>query len=384
MMKPNDAQAAVELAQGGARGKERRGAGAALALLMVMRGAVGCAQEGGAAPGVQMHSSALSQAASDADAGASDAGSACIHCSTLADGAFRALAISGAHLYLVGDTIERISTQGGPLEPISSAASASLFRISADDQYLFGAISPRPYHTEIWRMPISGGNFSAEEGGVLLGEVSNIVAFEALERHVITYEATPGHYNWQRHITRFDKAGLVAAETVAVVDEWLNAFAVDEQDAYYIAGLESAQQIMALPLAGGEPRALAGVESSSEVFKDMTVLGEDLLFVSSTRLGKVPVMGGEVVTLSPVAQVWYRVLADSQYAYVLEGKANVFVGGVACADGSQLYRLAINGGGPEYLASEPEPGCIKQITQDADALYWLSGSGQHLRKVGKR
>jgi len=293
---------------------------------------------------------------------------------TLAEGAFRLLAIAPPQLYVVDESVSRLSTDGGPLEPIVDEVGAELQRLVADEAYLYGAIFQTPTRTQLWRLPLAGGGFNPAEGGVLLGEARSIAALDVNATFVVSLEARPTPSTVQRDLTRFDEQAGGAERVATLPLLFSSAFALDERAAYVVQGVETEAAIVSVPVAGGEPTPLTGAEPD-ETFLDLAVSGDQLVFGSSTRVGQVSAFGGESLLLSPTRA--YRVLLDAEFAYF-------FAAASGCPDGSELYRVPLAGGLPVPLASEPAPGCIVQVVADADALYWLTPSGDQLRKLDKR
>jgi hypothetical protein len=314
-----------------------------------------------------------------AGGGAAGGGSGTQQPTTLAEGAFRLLAIAPPHLYVVDESISRLPTEGGPLEPISAEVGSALLHLVADDVYLYGAVFQTPTRTQLWRLPLSGGGFSVDQGGVLLGEARSVVALDVNATHLVSLEGRPTPSTVQRDLTRFDRQAGGAERVATLPLLFSNAFALDGSDAYVVQGLETEAAIVSVPISGGEPTPLIGVEPD-ETFLDLAVEGDavegdQLVFGSSTRVGQVSASDGESLLLSPTRA--YRVLGDEEFAYF-------FTAASGCPSGSDLYRVPLGGGLAVPLANEPEPGCVVQVVADADALYWLSPSGDRIRKQSKR
>jgi hypothetical protein len=247
----------------------------------------------------------------------------------------------------------------------------------ADDAYLYAALFVNPARTEFWRMPLSGGGFSVEEGGLLLGEARSSIGLGVNDDYLVSLEARPTPRTVRRIITRFDKqTDALGGELVATIDSlFSDAFALDDQSAYVAPLPGLVGEIVRVSVAGSEPPASVTSGESEEGFTDVAVSGDHLVFASREGVGWVPSAGGESFILSTARA--YRVQTDSEFAYYFASELP------SCEDGSELYRVPLAGGIPFQLASEPTPGCIGTVVADADALYWLSEGGALLRKVSK-
>lgn len=294
---------------------------------------------------------------------------------TLARGTFRSLAVSAANLYTVSDdAVVRVSTSDGTIEPLSGALATPPYPMVADAEYLYGALFVRPFYTELWRMPLGGGGFDAESGGLLLGSARSAVALGVNTSHLVSLEARPSPSTLTRSVTRFDKHGggsqLLATLTSVVTD----AFALDEASAYVTRGAVDLAhgEIVKVPLAGGDPEVL--LSAPSDTFRSLAAAAGEVTFASLTRVGRVLASGEDVTSSSDSA---YLVFADGEFAYY-------FTWEPSCAAGSDLYRVPTSGGAPVALAHEPTAGCIRDAVADTDAIYWLTADGALLRKADKR
>jgi hypothetical protein len=232
----------------------------------------------------------------------------------------------------------------------------------------------RPGVTEVWRIPLSGGGPSSEEGGVLLGEVGSTVAFGSAGSALISLEGRPTERSFERRITRFDKTTADSAVVVATIDPVVSdAFAVDENNAYVLEGIEADIQILSVPLDGSPSRSLA-FQRAGESFTALAAAAGGVVFATTARIGRV---GSNGVPETLTEGGAYHVLADADTAYY-------FAGDGTCTTGTDVYAIALSGGAPLHLAHEPSPGCIEHVVADAGAIYFLTADGGQLRKVAKR
>jgi hypothetical protein len=303
---------------------------------------------------------------------------------TLAEGNFESIALSGSSLYVVGDDVSRLSTSGGALEPIAEAV-PGLWRIAADANYLYGAIFQRPEVTEYWRIPLSGGGFDAEGGGFLLGTARSSTRLIVGDDFLVTLEAQPTERIMTQDIVRFDLAGAGAATVGTNAPSGPDALAMDDDYIYTLRGDPElgGSSIVRVPIAGGDfETILEG--APGEAILDIALGGRgDLAFVSSQRVGRVPVAGGPGVDL--VAEGADRIIADSRFIYYFQRI------GSNCDEGMDVFRIPFRGGQPQQLAREaplpPEATvvtCVSDVLADNHALYWLTADGAMIRKASKR
>lgn len=297
---------------------------------------------------------------------------------TLAEGSFDSLAYSSGHLYVIDNAEEtvvaRLPVSGGLVEPVSEPQPPGLYRLAADDASLFGAILLTPQRSEFWRALITGG-FTPDEGGVLLGEARTSAALAVSSAHLVSLEARPSGIDVARDVTRFDVMGTApGAEVLATVEPvFADALALDEEAAYVVRGFDGETFVVRVPLDGSEAEAI--VEGPPEsTFTDVSLAGDQVVFASTHGVGRASSRGGEVVVLS--SQGAMRVRADANHAYY-------FVAESGCEDGADIYRVPLAGGLPFRIGREPA-GCVAELVQDADALYWLTRDGRRIRTLTKR
>jgi hypothetical protein len=306
----------------------------------------------------------------------------------LATGQFRMLTIAPPYLYFVdesvgnepGGTLARLSTEGGASEPLAAQpAPTGLMKMLADPPYLVGAVMVRPEHVQIWRTAISGGNFSTDEGGEYRSDVRSLARWGLTSESLVVVEAAVSHYNSAHGVVRFDRADASPGEQVATIGSLFARFAFDAGAVYYQDGSDAQVDLVRRPFDGSASNIVTGSQQTSptrwEQFRDFNIAGSDLHFVSSERIGRAPIAGGETTVLAQGGG--YRMLADAESVYYFAASDGT------CTAGSELYRVPIAGGMPVQLASEATAGCVGDWVQDDDALYWLKRDGSAIEKLTK-
>ncbi|HKO90451.1 MAG TPA: hypothetical protein VJU61_04830, partial [Polyangiaceae bacterium] len=211
---------------------------------LLLPAAAGCAFDAGSTAAGESHRDfAVEKAADPAEPG------------TLADGAFHSLVLAPPYLYTVdGDVLVRVATEDGALEPISGPLPVAPYQLVTDGAYLYGALFVRPFKSEFWRMPISGGGFDAASGGLLLGSARTSAALRVNASHLVSLEARPSPSTLTRSITAFDKDGSGAQSLGPFTSVVTDAFALDDVNAYFTRGavdLDHAE-ILSIAVESGE------------------------------------------------------------------------------------------------------------------------------------
>jgi len=124
------------------------------------------------------------------------------------------------------------------------------------------------------------------------------------------------------------------------------------------------------------PLAAAAPE---ELFVDLALTEDHLVFASNQRLGILEKPDGTVQTLYDEDNV-YRVVADaaSSSAIFLQALGDP----ETCSDGSNLYVVEVPSGEPRRLATIDD-GCIHKIIYDGSRVFWLSNDGLSLMAVNR-
>ena len=324
---------------------------------------------------------------------------------TLAQGPFRSLVSAEHELYAVEETavdggtnfeVVRLALDGSRVERIAGGQSAAgLGKIAVDESYLYGSIWLRPGHSQLWRIPLSGGGFSAEEGGLLLGEVAvglaAVAKLEVSQDYLVALTTRPTERTLTRTLARFDKRGGAAGVFTTIDPEGGAGLVLAELGADVIQGFAETggASIVRVPLAGGGPVLVATAEPGEDL-RDIARSGDELVVAARSsgppapttgRIARVPAAGGTIVTLGSGDP--YRLIADSEFVYYFSAVADRCLEG-----GSDLYRLPLDGSSaPVLLANEATPGCIETMVSDADAVYCLTNDlnsdVERIRKVSK-
>jgi len=322
------------------------------------------------------------------DAGVGEAGSGGVggaggtggvgEATTLAEGSFESLAISAGYLYVIDvgaeTRVARVPVAGGALEPISGVQAPGLYRLAADDTFLYGAIFLTPTRSEFWRVPLANAGFTPEEGGVLLGEARTSAALAVNASALVSLETRPSGRIVVRDVTRFDKtASEPGGKLLATVEPvFADSLALDDEAAFILQGAEASSFVLRLPLDGSDAANIAEAPPGGTLL-DISVARDRAVFASDMGVGHSPTRGGEGTLLTP--QFAYRVRADSERAYY-------FTRDATCEDPTDIYRVPLGGGVPFRIGREAM-GCIVDVVQDADALYWLTPDGRKIRRLDK-
>lgn len=291
---------------------------------------------------------------------------------TLAEGTFVSLAISGGNLYTLdrsSDVLARIPTTGGDLEPISSSLELTPGHLIADESHLYAAIWLRPGHTQLWRLPLEGGGFDAELGGVLLGEVPSVAAWAVNSSSLVSLEERPTPSTIDRAIFRTDKAegGVTPVATLGLM--FASLFTLDESAAYTMRGGDGIDSdVVRVDLTSGEITTLVKVKQTDLVYA-LTAANDTLYSASQKRIGRIADAKTTTLDTTPGR----RLIADEDNVYFFNTNGDCTV------NGSELYRVPVTGGAAEHLASEP--GCITDFVRDADGLYWLTAERTLIRAL---
>lgn len=115
---------------------------------------------------------------------------------------------------------------------------------------------------------------------------------------------------------------------------------------------------------------------TGETVTDIGLAGSTLALASNTRLATAPKSGGSLTTRD--AGNTYRLTTTGAAIYYFRASPN---GGSTCSDGSDLMRLPINGNTVTLIAREPGP-CVREMSAENTAVYWIAGDGSSVRKVG--
>jgi len=255
-----------------------------------------------------------------------------------------------------------LSTGGGTAQELSipPPGDSSLNLIFADGSYIYGASFN---YNRIGRMPAIGGQFS-----LLTGSNSyNAKAFRANSTSLFT-----GYGLSSAAINVFPKAGGTPTPIVDSLTIDTSHFAVDDSFLYFLSS--NGTVISRAPVAGGGATTVAAA-AASETVNDLTLAGAQVVFASSTRVGKVAAAGGTAATLDSGSA--YALVTDATTAYFFRAKSN----SATCASGSELFAIPIAGGAPRRIATEPATSCVRSVVHDASAVYWLTD--QAIRKKAK-
>jgi hypothetical protein len=208
---------------------------------------------------------------------------------------------------------------------------------------------------------------------VLIGEATSSAALAVNSTHLVSLAGRGSPSNLVRDVTRFDKAASApGGELLATLGPvFADVIALDEQAAFVTRGAEGDSFVTRVTLDGGEVSSIVQGPPESTLL-DVDVAGDHVLFASTGGVGRASISGGAAALIS--LQFAYRVRADAERAYY-------FARGDRCEDGSDIYRVPLGGGVPFRIGREP--GCIRELVQDADALYWLTSDGGSIRTLGK-
>jgi len=255
-----------------------------------------------------------------------------------------------------------LATSGGTPQEISvpPPGDSSLTLILADGSYIYGASFN---YNRVARMPIIGGTFS------LLAD-SNSYNAQAIRANSTSLFTSYGLSS--AAINVFPKGG--GAPTPIIESLTLNTahFAVDDSFLYFIS---AGPVISRAPVTGGGATTIMAAAASEATLNDVALSGNQVVFASSTRLGKVAAAGGTAVTLDTGSA--YTLVTDATMAYFFRAKGN----SATCASGSDLFSIPVAGGPLRRLATDPTASCARSVVHDASAVYWLSD--KMIKKMAK-
>jgi len=304
-------------------------------------------------------------------------GSVC-QAQTLAAGSQRkAMSLVSPYLYFVGldasgrtSAVERLPISGGPAQNIAPVGlSPQLTLIVANGSDIFGAeVGQNAFGTAgtgsaLGRMSLLGDAFALLPGST----VSTFVgALRTNATHL--FFASTGS---RSYIERIPRGG---GERTLAVSSAIISYTEFEVDDAFVYALSSGD-VSRIPVAGGDVTPVA-TWTNAETVTDIGVTDTTLALASSTRLATVPKSGGPLTTRDPANA--YRLTTTPEAIYYFRASAG---GGATCSNGSELMRLPINGSAVTLIAREPAP-CVREMSADAAAVYWIAGDGGSVRKVG--
>ena len=281
------------------------------------------------------------------------------------------LSINGNELYflqtnagsLTGATIYRMSTSGSTPQAISQPTDG-VFALTADSSFVYAA--PQ-YGQDFGRMPIVGTSLEPVAGGD-----PGILSIESLRLNS-TY-VFQGSTLSSNYFHRFPKAG---GERELIVDSLtlnLDDFEVDDDYLY----VRSDTSVTRYSLAAGFTAGAVTSTGSGEEIADMALSsgGETLVFASNLRIASAASAGATATPLANMAG--YAIVADSDAAYYLHAVDNA----EDCMSGTDIYRVALAGGDPVRLSTEPGP-CIREFVAGDDNLFYVSGDNRSVLTVVK-
>lgn len=276
------------------------------------------------------------------------------------------LSLASSLLYFLESSslVYSVSTAGGTPTFLSYPPPAeTLTAIVADGSYVYAAKFGNTTPAVLGRMPAIGGPFTSlagsatYEGTRLQANSTSVFAGSTLSSNYITVSPKTGG----------PPNAIFLVSSVAVDQQH---FAVNDAYLYFISSNSSA--ISRIPVTGGAATAVA-TASPGETIADLALAGTQLIVATSTRVAKVATTGGTLATL--VTGAAYLVRTDASNAYYFSSK------GANCASGTDIFSMPIAGGNLRRLATEPTPGCLFTLAQDASALYWPAGN--LINKVAK-
>jgi hypothetical protein len=166
--------------------------------------------------------------------------------------------------------------------------------------------------------------------------------------------------------------------------------AVDSSSVYWPDGSDTLGRIMKAPKAGGEPVVIA---SSQRRPWSVTVDAAYAYWVTNSdeppKYGgvfKVPLEGGEVITLVPSGEAFaddiavdeHGVYWDDYGAYPQSGRDLL-----ACAEGAAIRKAGLDGSNPTTLAASDAGVCTPLLfSVNASGVYWPSRSRGAVQHVG--
>jgi hypothetical protein len=260
----------------------------------------------------------------------------------------------------------QVPTGGGTAMQVTLGY-ANTGQLRADGPYVYGVLVDMSNPSSVVAsVPITGGyNFSA-----ISGSPNYLLGIRTNSTDVFAY--------WnlsQYHLTRFPKAGGTSNPVISTPIGWLD-FDVDDLSAY---GL-NASTVTGATVDGGSPGVLTTADATENLQK-VQVDGSQLVVLTSKRIAKVAKTGGTLGTVVSIPDGdAYAFVADGSSVYYFRKKT--VDAGATCDGGSELYGVALTGGTPWHIASEPGT-CISNLVQDSAAVYWISGDHRLIEKALK-
>lgn len=257
--------------------------------------------------------------------------------------------------------ILRVSTLGGTVQGVAGSGLSTLLAfIIADGTDIFGAERPG---TSVGRMPILGSSFTLVNGSET--DTHIISALRTNSTHIFT--ASVGSRTYVQRAPRSGGQRDVLIESTLISS---TEFEVDEQNVFVL----SPSDISRIPVAGGSPVLVANWGATEQV-TDLSMGADYVAVASNQRVAVVGKNGGSLQTLG--AGDVYRVAAQGDSVYYFRAVPG---GGDSCSNGSELVR-APRAGSAVTIALEAAP-CVTEMVATESAVFWISGDGRNLRKVG--
>ena len=253
-----------------------------------------------------------------------------------------------------GPSVYSLPSSGGQPALLSYPPPSSLNLILADGSYVYGDAIGSGYPRPIARMDMVGGPFVEMEGDVTYGPAS----MRANSSSIFVGSTLSSGYIWS-----VPKGGGSVLPLVSSPAVNIQKFAVDDAFLYFIAS--GGTSISRIPVLDGDIGTVTAADADEKV-TDVVLADDQVVFASSTRLGKAPAVGGaaETLDLGPV----YALVADSSEVFFFRAKGN----SATCASGSELFSIPLAGGPLRRLATEPTTSCVRSLVQDESAVYWLA------------
>jgi hypothetical protein len=280
------------------------------------------------------------------------------------------VAVAGGYVYFVSNsTISRRLVTGGLsslVAPVESVPS-----LVVDGSYVYFSVPPAlsSCKSSFRRVPAIGDTSTLALGTLLECGGTN---FRTNASYLLAGTTLSTGY-----IERLPKAGGQSEIIFRGLSFSLEEFAVDDNFVYLIA----ASDVLRVPVAGGDALTLATLPAG-ETPKLVARLGDQLVFVSDSRVGKISADNiGPASTIVEGGGYKLAVDRETQAVYIfraISGAAN-------CSGGSQLLRIRLAGGPAEELVREAA-GCVPFLTVDGAAVYWLgtgTSAGSVLKMTGK-
>jgi hypothetical protein len=290
-----------------------------------------------------------------------------------------ALTIAAPYLYFLesdGTTslVYRISTAGGLPELLSYPAPAAdsnglaFGNILVDGSYVYAAGAGS---SEVSRLSILGGNFATF--GTTIG-----YGFTLRSTSTLLLVGATLSSNYIESIPKASGGSATLLVNSLTVSQ--GEFEVDESFVYLLSSTGSG--ISRVPVVGGGASNVTAADPGESI-ADLALGGDQVVFASSTRVGKVLAAGGSASTLDPGAA--YGLVSDGTTAFYFHAR-RVGDAGASCSNGSDLYGVPIAGGAPQHLSNElgNDAGrCAFDGVQDGSAIYWVGGDSKTIKKAGK-